>query len=362
MRSMIKRIGLVFLVAALLLIALVSCNGTETTTTPTTTPAPQPTTTPTMTPSPTTTPPATTTPPITTTPPPTTMPTPPTINITDQADREVTVRGVPQTIISLAPSSTEIVFALGLGDKVIGVTQYCNYPEEALEKPKIGGFSPTDIDVSIEQIVSMDPDLILATETHLAEVVPKLEEFLPDTTIIVLLTQTESFDVVFDAIQMVGLVTGTGERADEIVTDMQDRIKAVTDVSDVLTEDEKLSVLYVVWPDPIFVIGGGTLGNTLIEAAGGINIFADTEGSPMVDLEMILDRNPDVMLGSLSVGTGMDLAYQFVTNDERLDDVSARLNGRVYGVNDDWYGRPGPRLVLALEELAALLYPELFSE
>ena len=240
------------------------------------------------------------------------------------------------------------------------VTQYCTYPAEAQEKTKIGGFSPTDIDVSIEQIVALDPDLILATETHLAEVVPKLEQLVPEATVLVILTQTESFEVIFEAIEMIGKCTGAGDRADQILTDMKARIKAITDVTDQLQESEKPKVLYIVWNDPIFAIGGGTLGNTLIEAAGGINIFADTEGAPMTDLETIIYRNPDVMLGSLNVGTGMDMAYQFILNDERLAGVNARLNNQVYGVNDDWYGRPGPRLVLALEELAKWLHPELF--
>ena len=243
---------------------------------------------------------------------------------------------------------------------MVGVTQYCNYPEEAQEKTKIGGFSSTDIDVSIEQIVAMGPDLIFATETHMTEVVPKLEQFVPDAAVIVLMTSTESFDVVFEAIEIAGQATGTGEQAAQIVSGMRARIEAITGVTENLTEAEKPKVLYVVWHEPIFAIGGGTLGNTLIEAAGGINIFQDTDGAPMTDLETIIDRNPDVILGSLAVGTGMDLAYQFVLTDERLSDVNARLNDQVYGVNDDWYGRPGPRLVEALEELAALLHPELF--
>lgn len=272
----------------------------------------------------------------------------------------VTLEKIPDTIISLAPSNTEILFALGLGDKVVGVTEWCNYPEEALDKDKIGGFSPTDIDVSIEQIVAMGPDVIFASDTHVAEVVPKLEQFLPETAVVVLMNQTESFDVVFEAIEIAGRATGTSEQAAQIVSEMNDRITAITDITDTLTEAEKPKVLYIVWPDPIFAIGGGTLGNTLIEAAGGINIFGDTDGAPMTDLETILDRNPDVMLGSLAVGAGMDLAYQFVLTDERLSGVNARLNDQVYGVNDDWYGRPGPRLVLALEELATILHPELF--
>jgi len=340
MKSKIRTLGAIILLSAIILSLLTSCGGPSETTTPveTTTPA------------------ETTTPP--TTPPATTTPT--TIEIIDQEGRAVTLEKIPETIISLSPANTEILFALGLGDKVVGVTQYCNYPEEAQEKTKIGGFSSTDIDVSIEQIVAMGPDLIFATETHMTEVVPKLEQFVPDAAVIVLMTSTESFDVVFEAIEIAGQATGTGEQAAQIVSGMRARIEAITGVTENLTEAEKPKVLYVVWHEPIFAIGGGTLGNTLIEAAGGINIFQDTDGAPMTDLETIIDRNPDVILGSLAVGTGVDLAYQFVLNDERLSDVNARLNDQVYGVNDDWYGRPGPRLVEALEELAALLHPELF--
>lgn len=345
MKSVIKSAGVFILLSIIVLSLLTSCGGPSETTTPAKTTTPVETTKPSSTPLQTTTPPPTT---------------PATIQITDQTDRELTVNTNPQRIISLSPSNTEILFALGLGDKVVAVTQYCNYPAEAQEKTKIGGFSPTDIDVSIEQIVALDPDLILATETHLTEVVPKLEQFVPEATVLVLLTQTESFEVVFEAIEMIGKCTGTEDRADQLVSDMRARIKAITDATEQLQESEKPKVLYVVWNEPIFVIGGGTLGNTLIEAAGGINIFEDIEGSPMTDLEIIIDRNPDVMLGSLNVGTGMDMAYQFVLTDERLSGVDARLNDQIFGVNDDWYGRPGPRLVLALEELAKWLHPELF--
>jgi iron complex transport system substrate-binding protein len=283
------------------------------------------------------------------------------LTITDQTDRTVTIEAEPQSIISMSPSNTEILFALGLGDKVAGVTQYCNYPAEAQEKTKIGGFSATDIDVSIEQIVAIDPDLILATETHLTEVVPKLEQFLPETAILVILTSTESFEVVFDAIELVGQCTGTEENATLLVAEMNDQIRAITDMTDTLPDSERKKVFYMVWQEPIFAIGGGTLGNTLIDAAGGVNIFGDIDGAPIVDLESIIDKNPDVILASTAVGTGADLPYQFALNEERLSGVNARINNQVYGVNDDLYGRPGPRLVEALEELVALLHPELFD-
>jgi iron complex transport system substrate-binding protein len=283
------------------------------------------------------------------------------VEITDQAGRMVTLEKVPERIISLAPSNTEILFALGLGDKVVGVTQYCNYPPEAQDKPKIGGFSATEIDVSMEQIVAADPDLILATETHLSEIVPKLEQLLPDTKVIVLLTQTESFDVIFEAINLVGKCTDNENKATQLVAEMKSKIKAITDKTDKLQDSEKPRVLYIVWHDPIYAIGGGTLGNSLIEAAGGTNIFKEQTGAPIVDLETIIDRNPQVILGSAAIGTGADLPYQFALNEERLKVVDARINNQVYGVNDDITGRPGPRIVEALEQLANMLHPELFK-
>ncbi len=283
------------------------------------------------------------------------------IAVTDQAGRLVTIEKMPQKIISLAPSNTEIVFALGLGDKVVGVTQFCNYPPEAQDKPKIGGFSLAEIDVSIEQIIAIQPDMVLASETHLTEVIPKLEQFVPHSTIIVLKTQTETFDVVFEAITLVGRCTGTDGEADQLVTEMQDRIKAITDKTDNLTDSERLKVLYIIWHEPIYAIGGGTLGNALIEAAGGINIFQELTGAPTVDLETIIARDPQVILASAAMGTGFDLPYQFALTEPRLEGVDARINNRVYGVNDDLTGRPGPRIVEALELVARMIHPEIFG-
>ena len=284
------------------------------------------------------------------------------LTVTDQVGRVITLEAEPQKIISLVPSSTEIVFALGLGDELVGVTEFCNYPPEALDKPKVAGFSAVGIDVDIEKIVEIQPDLILATETHLTEVIPKIEQLIPGAAIIVLKTQTETLEEVLEAITLIGEVTGKEDEASELVDGMRSRIKAITDKTDNLSDAEKPVVLYIVWGDPIFVIAGGTLGNALIEAAGGINIFQDLTGSPIVSLETIIERNPQVILGSAAIGTGGDLPYQFALTEPRLEGVDARVNSRVYGVNDDLTGRPGPRMVDGLEMLAGLLHPELFPE
>jgi len=283
------------------------------------------------------------------------------LTVTDQAGRMVKIEKIPESIISLAPSNTEILFALGLGDKVVGVTQYCNYPAEAQDKPKIGGFSQTDIDISMEQIVAIEPDLILASETHITEVIPRLEQLVPESTVIVLMNQTEAFDVVFEAITLVGKCTGTTDGAGQLVNEMEGKIKAVTDKTKNQTDSERPKVLYIVWNEPIFAIGGGTLGNALIEAAGGINIFQEITGSPMVDLEAIIARNPQIIFASAAIGTGFDLPYQYALNEPRLEGVDARINDRIYPVNDDLTGRPGPRIVEALESMAKMIHPEIFG-
>jgi len=145
------------------------------------------------------------------------------------------------------------------------------------------------------------------------------------------------------------------------VANMNGQIQSITDKTKNLTDSEKPGVLYIVWNDPIFAIGGGTLGNALIDAAGGKNIFRDLTGSPTVNLEAIIIRNPQVILASASIGTGFDLPYQYALTEPRLEGVAARINGQVYPVNDDLTGRPGPRIVEGLEMMAKMIHPEIFG-
>ena len=277
------------------------------------------------------------------------------LTVTDQVGRVVTIEAEPQKIISLIPSNTEIVFALGLGDRLVAVTEFCNYPPEALDKPKItGGIAP-----DMEQIVALEPDLILATETHMTDLIPELERL--GLTTMVIKTQTETLEEVLEAITLIGKVTGKTDEASELVDELRARIKVITDKTDNLPVAERPGVLYIGWHEPIFAIASGTLGSALIEKAGGINIFQDLTGSPIVDLETVIERNPQVILASLAMGVG-DLILQFALTEPRLEGVDARINDRVYGVNDDLTGRPGPRMVDGLEMLAGLLHPELFPE
>lgn len=320
MKSTVKKIGLICLVAALSPVLLMSC---------TTTPESEPPATPESTPP------------------------PPTV-ITDQLGRTVTLKtATPQRIVSLAPSHTETLYALGLSDRLVAVTDYCNYPPEAEEKPSIGGFSTPNI----EEVVAMDPDLVLATSIHEDKVIPQLEA----RGLTIVAVNPGTIDEVIESITLVGKVTGAEKEAVSLLADMKGRIKAVTDKTGVLTEAQKPKVLYVVWHDPLMASGAGTLHDELIRTAGGINVAGDLDSYADISLEAVIAANPQVMIAGVGMGTGEDLPYQFITTDERLGETDARRNNRVYAIDTDLVGRPGPRIIEALEQFARFLHPEIFK-
>jgi iron complex transport system substrate-binding protein len=160
---------------------------------------------------------------------------------------------------------------------------------------------------------------------------------------------------------MVGKATGTEGRADALVTQMQRRIKAVTDKTGKLTAEQRPKVMYIVWHDPLMASGGDTFQGELISKAGGVNAFGDQEGYPSVSLEAVVQVNPAVIIAGIGMGEGMDAPLQFALTDPRLRDVDARRNNRVYGADSDTAGRAGPRIVDVLEEFAKLIHPEVFK-
>jgi len=273
--------------------------------------------------------------------------------VTDQLGRTVELDGVPQRIISLAPGNTEILFALGLGDRVVGVTEYCNYPEAAKDKEAIGGFSTVDL----ERVVTLSPDLILATSMHEEETLPALEN--RGLTVFALVPTT--LDEVLEAISLVGEITGKAEEAAGLVNDMKERISAVTEKTDGLSPDHRPRVFFITWHDPLMTPGSETRHDELIQMAGGVNIARDLSGYADISLEAVVKANPEVIIAGVGMGTGEDLPAQFIRTEPRLGGTDARQNGRVYEIDTDLEGRPGPRIVDALEEFARFIHPELFA-
>lgn len=276
------------------------------------------------------------------------------LTVTDQMGRQIRIEKIPERIVSLAPGNTEIVYALGLEERLIGVTEFCDYPEAAKSKPKVGGFSTVDI----ERVVESQPDLILATDIHKEGVIPRLEGL--GLTVLALVPKT--VDEVLDAITLVGESAGEQEKASRLVAGLGDRIKAITEKTGNLTQDEKPRVFYVIWHDPLMTIGSETRIHQLIELAGGTNITQGlSEEYPAMSLEAVIAANPQIIIAGSGMGEGASLPYEFALTEERLGEVDARINNRIYEVNTDLVGRPGPRIIDGLEQLAKMIHPELFE-
>ena len=272
------------------------------------------------------------------------------IDFTDQLGRSVRLEKTPERIVSLDPANTEILFALGLGDKVVAVTDESDYPPEAETKPSVGGFSAA----TAEKIMAFSPDLVLATSSCQEKLIPQLEQ----KGIPVFGLDPKSIDEVLAAITLVGDITRQQDAASQLVAGMRGRIKAVIDKIDKVRGGQRPTVFYLVWQDPLWTAGSETLENDLIETAGGVNIARNDIGYGGISLNEVAQANPQVMIAPfyLSPGRNADLPYQYLLNEPRLEQTDARRDGRVYTMWSVVLDRPGPRIVDGLEELAILIY------
>jgi len=272
------------------------------------------------------------------------------ITITDDLGKQVTIEEVPQRIISLSPSNTEILFALGLGDRVVGVTNVCNYPPEAKEKEKIGGYS----NPSLEKIINLKPDLILATFGNPGKLIDQLKKF--DLPVVGLNPKT--IEEIFGSIELVGKITDKEEKALELVENLRGRTEKVLAKTEKLTQEQRPRVLYVVWYKPLWTAGSGTFIDELIQKAGGINIAGDLSGWPKMSLEAVIEKNPEIII----VGEGHPGGLiETVKAESTLSETDAFKNNKIFTIDADIVSRTGPRIIDALEEMAKIIHPELFK-
>ena len=277
------------------------------------------------------------------------------MTVTDDLGRTITLDKAPERIVSLAPSNTEILFDLGLGDKVVGDTIYDDYPAEAVDKPHVGGYS----DIDIEKVVSLAPDLILAEDIHKAEVIPAMERLGFKVYAVV----PHNLDEITASVSTIGRLTGTSKEAKSIVADMQKRIKAITDKTSNLTDSQKPRVLYVIWQEPLMSSGTDTPIYEMIAKAGGENIVQDQTGFPTLSLEAVIDADPQVVICNVDNSfTGGDAPLVFMQTEPRLQGLSAEKSGKVYGINASLTNRPVPRIIDGFEWMAAMIHPELFPQ
>ena len=272
----------------------------------------------------------------------------PTQYVFDDLGRLVAINGTPQRIISLAPSNTEILFALGLGDKVVGVTSWCDYPPEALDKEQVGEYDTPDM----EKILALNPDLILVSYGTTMEVINSMVGL----GLTVFGVKSTDLDDVFNDIRTIGEITDKEIEAQALTSEMEGKIQAVTDQTAELEGRPK--VFYIVWGDEssaLWTAGSGTFIHELIGKAGGVNICQNITGYGIITIEEVIARNPEVIITS-------ELSYDWAINSTDLAATNASQTGRIFTCDDDLVQRPGPRLVNGLEWFAYFIHPEIFDE
>ena len=276
------------------------------------------------------------------------------VTITDDLGVTVTIENPPERIVSLSPANSEILFALGLDEKIVGVTEYCTYPEAALSKEKIGGFST----VNIEKVSVLNPDLIVAADGNSEETVAHLREL--GFTVITI--NADTIDTTLDDILLLGKATGADDEAEDLVSSMK---ADLLEIEEKTSAEEKPTILHCMWTDPLWVSGSGTFQDEMITAAGGVNAAADEGGWVALTMEKFLTMNPDIIVVDSGNGMGVgadDALRDFFLKDPRMQSLSAVQNERVYVVNADIIDRGGPRIVEGVEALAEIAHPDIFGE
>lgn len=276
------------------------------------------------------------------------------VSITDDLGVTVTIENPPERIVSLSPANTEILFALGLDEKIVGVTEYCTYPEAALSKEKIGGFST----VNIEKVSVHNPDLIVAADGNSEETLAHLREL--GFTVITI--NADTIDTTLNDILLVGKATGADAEAEALVSSMK---ADLAEIAEKTSAEEKPTILHCMWTDPLWVSGSGTFQDEMITAAGGVNAAADEGGWVALTMEKFLTMNPDIIVVDSGNGMGVgadDALRDFFLKDPRMQSLSAVQNEQVYVVNADIIDRGGPRIVECVEALAEIAHPDIFGE
>jgi iron complex transport system substrate-binding protein len=272
------------------------------------------------------------------------------LTVTDQTGRRLVLPAPPARIISLVPSVTEILFTIGAQDRLVGVTDFCDYPPAARRKPRVGGM----LAPSLEGMVALRPDLVVATTSGNRE---ETFDQLARLGIPVFLVNPVSVADVLDLLSRLGRLTDRTDAADHAVAALRERIQAV---GARVAARPRPRVLYVLWPDPLVVPAHGALVSELISLAGGDSVTADGgQGYPRYSMEAALARNPDVII---LASHGSERSPLERSKWERFTRVPAIAAGRLYTVDGNLMHRYGPRMVDGLEMLARLIHPEAFDK
>jgi iron complex transport system substrate-binding protein len=288
---------------------------------------------------------------------PTPTPTVGAITIIDDLGRTIIIEEVPQRIVSLAPSNTEILFAIDLGDKVVGVSDFCDYPAELLDKIETGEIKRVGSawpGFSLENIVSLDPDIAFA----IGETIPDYVNDLEGLGIPTVILQPPDIAGILRDIEIVGKITGNEVEAEALIGEMEDQLVNICAIT--ASANTTPTVFYELDasnPALPWTAGGGTFINTLITLAAGENIAGGLDGWTTFSLEELIHLDPNIII----LGDYPWVSPEDVMVREGWETLSAVQNGSIYPIDVDLVSRPGPRIFNGLEDLAQIIHPELFE-
>jgi iron complex transport system substrate-binding protein len=271
-------------------------------------------------------------------------------------DASVASPGDYRRIVSMAPNITETLYALGLGDRVVGVTRFCKYPPEAMQKPKIGGH----LDPNFEAIVMLKPDLVIMLDEHIKSL-PGFRKLGLKTHAV----RHENVEDILEAIRSIGRVCGAANRGRRLADDLEGRLERIRRRTENAPKPRVLMVVDRITgvgrPADVYIAGPGSLSERLIELAGGINAYRGVAVAyPLISTEGILKCNPDVVVDLLqSLADTPEHTQKAIDDWRAFAGVTAVRQGRVYALDRDRASSVGPRMILAVEELARLLHPEI---
>lgn len=267
------------------------------------------------------------------------------VKIKDQSGNIVEITKEPKRIVSLAPSATEIAFALKLNQEIVAVTANDNYPPEVKKLPKVG-----DMNINIEQVLAQKPDLVLASTMNDQKTIEKLRGL----KIPVLVIDGKSIKQIFKAIHNVALLTNRVWEAEQLIASMNKKMSQTVGRVVQVPKEKRVKVWIEIGPD-LYTVGGDDYLNEIVNRAGGINVAEKEKGWPKISPEQVIQWKPDVIISVY----GGDKA---ILKRKGWESVPAIQNKRVYSVDPDLVSRPGPRVPEGIEQLAKLFYPEKFGE
>lgn len=268
------------------------------------------------------------------------------MTLTDATNTEVTLTESPKAIVSIVPSETEILFSIGLGDNVVGVDEYSNYPAATADIEKVGDFN-----TNIEAVMALQPDIVLASSSMNGDAITKLR----DVGIVVYASNPVTYDEVVDHINQLGVLLDAQTQAGEVAAEMN-KVKEDIVAKVANAEDRKVYLEF----SPGYTVGSGEFLDDLVTIAGGINVANGQKGWFEVDAEAVITENPAVIIYP-DFGEEQSSILTGIQARPGWDAIDAVKNNEMVMVTNDPLVRVGPRLSQGLSEIAAAIHPELFQ-